>query len=64
MDQIVKLPNRVPEMQRAMQNDPRPPYLKGPRGRLYLSAFTAGLTVGLAGISYGLVTLIQGKKAE
>ncbi|KAH6914726.1 hypothetical protein BKA70DRAFT_1256913 [Coprinopsis sp. MPI-PUGE-AT-0042] len=61
---LYNLPNNVLEKQRRYQNDHRMMPLRGPRGRLYFSAFTALFAVGMTATTWGTYNLVAGKPAE
>lgn len=50
------------ERQKALQADPRPVHLKGPRRVIYYRLFGVGFAVGAVGTVYGIYELIRGKR--
>ncbi|KAJ4479013.1 hypothetical protein J3R30DRAFT_3702020 [Lentinula aciculospora] len=62
LDGIYNRPNRMIERQKALQADPRPVHLKGPRRVLAIRIFSVGFTAGALGAVYGIYQLIRGKQ--
>lgn len=46
--------NTIVQRQRIFQADTRPVYQRGPRSRLYMTAYMALFTLGMAGTAHGL----------
>ncbi|TDL29363.1 hypothetical protein BD410DRAFT_18545 [Rickenella mellea] len=58
------VPNRVPQRQREFQNSHIPLWRRSPRSNLYLTLWYSGLSVGIVGITLGVVQMIKGKPKE
>ncbi|KZS97821.1 hypothetical protein SISNIDRAFT_546868 [Sistotremastrum niveocremeum HHB9708] len=61
MTDLINFPNRIVEKQKIAQASPNLIHLKLPRSRLYFNTYLTAFGVGVVGLGYGLVHLINGK---
>ncbi|KAI0722712.1 hypothetical protein C8Q76DRAFT_719921 [Earliella scabrosa] len=57
-------PNRIVERQKLVQSQHVPIYYRLPRSKLYVNAYYALFSVGMASTAYGAYQLIRGKPSE
>lgn len=58
---LVDKPNHVIERQKFYQSSTLPIYLRAPRSRLYIGAFSVGFVAAMGGTSFMIYNLIKGK---